>query len=193
MSPAAPPTKSSAFATLHTPRLSLRPVDSGDAEAVWCLFADPAVCAWYDHPPFTDPSQGRDRVVRWLALAAEGRQYRWALCLDGRLVGTAGLYGLYWHQRRASLGFDLLPAHWGQGLMAEALGALMPLWASEYGIHRLQALVLDGNVASRRLLAKLGFVCEGLLEDYEHWPGRGWVDLWMHSRILGGEACRGQP
>jgi [ribosomal protein S5]-alanine N-acetyltransferase len=42
------------------------------------------------------------------------------------------------------------------------------------GLHRIEAGVLPGNDASVRVLAKLGFVEEGLLRDYLFLRGRFW-------------------
>ena len=61
------------------------------------------------------------------------------------------------------LAFELLRAVHGCGYATEA-GRAVVAWASESGIPRLWAEVWDWNVASRRVLAKLGFRETGRVE-----------------------------
>lgn len=55
------------------------------------------------------------------------------------------------------MAFELLRRVWGQGYGTEASWAVVR-WAQASGYRRLWATVWDWNVASRRVLAKLGFV-----------------------------------
>ena len=61
------------------------------------------------------------------------------------------------------LAFELLRRVWGQGYATEASWAVLE-WARSSGIERLWATVWDWNVASRRVLAKLGFTETGRTE-----------------------------
>lgn len=55
------------------------------------------------------------------------------------------------------LAFELLRRVWGQGYATEAGWAVLD-WARSSGYKRLGATVWDWNAASRRVLAKVGFV-----------------------------------
>ncbi|MDQ7993254.1 MAG: GNAT family N-acetyltransferase [Propionicimonas sp.] len=77
---------------------------------------------------------------------------------DGDVIGYCGLL----NTRRGSegepeLAFELLRRVWGQGYATEAASAVLD-WARWSGHERLWATVWDWNVASRRVLAKLGFL-----------------------------------
>ena len=61
------------------------------------------------------------------------------------------------------LAYELLRAAHGWGYATEA-GRAVIAWASEAGYRRLWAGVWDWNVASRRVLGKLGFREEGRVE-----------------------------
>ena len=152
---------------LQTERLIIRPIMISDVAAVFKLYNQEAVCRLYDIVHFKEKTQAVSQVVRWLQLAKDRKQLRYALVLNQELIGTCGLYSLYWHQNRANLGFDLSEEYWRQGYMTEALSAFLPYCADTHKIHRLQALALQENEPSKRLLSKLGFANEGLLKDYE--------------------------
>ncbi len=58
------------------------------------------------------------------------------------------------------MGCMLARRHWGQGLMGEALTAVME-YARELGIHTLLADIEPENLPSQRLFGRLGFVWQG--------------------------------
>ena len=63
------------------------------------------------------------------------------------------------------LAYELLQAAHGRGYATEAAQAVVR-WASEAGYRRLWAGVWDWNVASRRVLEKLGFREAGQVEPH---------------------------
>jgi ribosomal-protein-alanine N-acetyltransferase len=67
--------------------------------------------------------------------------------------------------------------------MTEALTKLTQFAFRTVGLNRLQANVMPENIASVGLLQKLGFKNEGVLQEYETWPGKGYVDLIMFSML----------
>jgi [ribosomal protein S5]-alanine N-acetyltransferase len=78
---------------------------------------------------------------------------------SGAAIGDAGLLVLPecgW----IDLGFRLSKPHWGQGLATEAASAWVRTAFDKYHIHRLGAFVHPENVASIRVLEKLGFQAE---------------------------------
>jgi ribosomal-protein-alanine N-acetyltransferase len=70
-------------------------------------------------------------------------------------IGTCGLYdreGL----EGVDIGFALLPDYEGQGYAFEAAHRLQELAFSEFGLSSIQAITTEDNLASQRLLEKLG-------------------------------------
>jgi RimJ/RimL family protein N-acetyltransferase len=55
------------------------------------------------------------------------------------------------------IGYDLAKAHWGKGLMSEALHALVDYGFACLGLERILADTLSHNSRSIRLLERLGF------------------------------------
>ncbi len=63
----------------------------------------------------------------------------------------------------AEFGYWLGHAHWGRGLMTRVVAAFVPWVMDALALERLQATVVDFNQGSARVLAKNGFVEEGVL------------------------------
>lgn len=73
------------------------------------------------------------------------------------VVGYCGLVDGRGPEGEPELAFELLRRVWGQGYATEAALAVLD-WARSSGYERLWATVWDWNTASRRVLAKVGFV-----------------------------------
>ena len=82
----------------------------------------------------------------------------------------------------AELGYWLGHAHWGRGLMTRVVAAFAPWAMDALALQRLQATVLDFNLASARVLQKNGFVEEGVLRRAVRKGGRV-HDLRMFARV----------
>jgi ribosomal-protein-alanine N-acetyltransferase len=72
-------------------------------------------------------------------------------------IGYCGLNPSDEAEFDAELAFELLRDVHGRGYATEAARAVVE-WAASAGIRRLEATVWDWNLASRRVLQKLGFV-----------------------------------
>jgi [ribosomal protein S5]-alanine N-acetyltransferase len=67
--------------------------------------------------------------------------------------------------RSASMGYCLGEAAWGHGYATEAAHALLQWAFDTLDLNRVQAETDTRNVASARVLEKLGFVREGTLRE----------------------------
>lgn len=153
--------------TLQTARLRLRPFAPADAEAIYQLQSNPRVLRYWDSPPWTD----RSRADRFLAtckqMEEEGTGTR--LALEGApardFLGWCCLVGWNPDFRSASLGYCLQERAWGQGFAVEASAALLDWGFAALDLNRVQAETDTRNLASARVLEKLGFQREGTLRE----------------------------
>ena len=81
----------------------------------------------------------------------------------GRMSLGGILRGVF---QNAYLGYWIDAEHQGHGLMTEAVQAGVDFAFREGGLHRVQAAVMPRNVASVRVLEKVGFRREGYAERY---------------------------
>lgn len=159
----------SAFPHLRTRRLLLREVTFRDTDALYEMRSDPEVSRHNIGQPYTERSQARQIIEGLRRGYRERREVRWAVTLiggDNRLIGMCGFN--YWNQRdrRASLGYELNRSWWRQGIMREAVEALIEFAFERLEVNRLEAEAGSENTASIRLLEALHFQREGIQRQY---------------------------
>jgi RimJ/RimL family protein N-acetyltransferase len=173
---------------IQTSRLSLRPPDRDDAEAIFARFASDEIVTrftgWPRHFSIRDTEAflefSRSEWEQWRAgpLLIESRA-------TGELLGTSGLACETAY--RASTGYVLARDAWGHGYASEALHAVAAL-AEELHIIRLYALCHVSHVRSIRVLERVGFRPEGVLRSHLLFPNLGAAgpqDVFCYSRIRG--------
>lgn len=159
--------------TLSTPRSALRHLRAEDAPAVLEIFSDPEVMRYWDSSPLRDLSDARSYVDEIHEKFRSRKLFQWGLArrTDDRVVGTCTLFHLDPGHRRAEVGFALARAAWGQGIMSEALTALIGFSFTTLALHRLEADVDPRNDPSLRALERQGFQREGYLRERYHLNG----------------------
>ena len=138
-------------------RLSFREWSSADTSLAVALWGDAKVTALIGGPFSTELAC--QRLQRELETrASSGVQY-WPMFLTATdmFVGCCGLRPYRPEERVLELGFHLLPAHWGQGLAFEAAQTVIRHAFDTLGVRGLFAGHHPNNVASERLLLRLGF------------------------------------
>ena len=163
---------SGTFPELETPNLRLRELNSGDADAIFRLFSDDEVTRYYDFESFTSIGQASDLITRQASRFARGEALRWGITQRSNdlVIGTVGLV-VEESNASGGLGYDLARPYWRLGIMSEALTIVNRFGFKTVNLNRLQALVMPGNIASQKLLAKLGFTEEGLLRQHTFFKG----------------------
>jgi ribosomal-protein-alanine N-acetyltransferase len=173
----------SAFPILTTSRLTLRELAPTDVDAIFTYLSDPEVARFLSTGPHHQIEQTRQLISFLASLFPNQAGLRWAITLNGhhQVIGTCGFHA--WYPRyRAEVGYELARRYWGQGIMQEAVQAILSFGFGELGLHRVEAIVLVGNTTSARFLQKLGFQHEGVMQEYELVNGE-FKDVWRFALI----------
>jgi [ribosomal protein S5]-alanine N-acetyltransferase len=160
---------------IDTERLLLRTSDPLFAATL----ADYHVRNREHHAPWSPPTpealfsvEGqRERLTTATKADAEGSQISWLLFPrddQQRVIGHARFSQISRGPFcNAMLGYTIDAAHEGRGLMREALqAALADAFSPRVALHRVQANARPENTRSLQLLARLGFVREGVAKEY---------------------------
>ena len=153
--------------TLRTGRLRLRPFGGGDADDLFALHSSPYVLRYWDAPPWSDAAQAERFITACRQMAEDGTGVRLAVdrVCDGAFIGWCSLNRWTPAYRSASLGYCYDDAAWGHGYATEAAHELLRWAFDTLSLNRIQAEVDTRNVASARVLEKLGFIREGTLRE----------------------------
>jgi ribosomal-protein-alanine N-acetyltransferase len=193
------------FPVLETERLILREIRPDDVEDVFRIYSDPQVIRYWGSAPLIAIDEARLKIQS-TAEAFQAREgIRWAFTRKGedRLIGSGGHWRLLKQHQRSEIGYELAPEHWGQGLVAEAFGAILRFGFERMGLHSVEAHIDPANVASRRVLEKLGFVQEGYFRENYFFDGvftdtavfsllkRDWVTKFNHEEHEEKQSAKG--
>jgi [ribosomal protein S5]-alanine N-acetyltransferase len=159
--------------TLLGTRVRLRWLEPADIGALYDVFSDPEVMRYWSDPPLTCEDDARALLANIERAFMDRSMFQWGVAriADDRVLGTCTLLHVNVTNRRAELGYALGRAHWGQGLMSEALTALLDFAFDGLMLHRLEADTDPRNLPSLRLLERLGFQHEGRLRERWHVGG----------------------
>jgi RimJ/RimL family protein N-acetyltransferase len=150
----------------ETSRLILRPWSEDDAENLYKYACDPDVGPPAGWPPHTSVENSRE-IIRSVLSAPE----TYAVCLkeDEKAIGSVGLHrnDIAEDDDEYELGYWIGKPFWGQGLIPEASREILRYAFEELGMARIWCGHYDGNVKSRRVQEKLGFVYHHTTEGIE--------------------------
>lgn len=168
---------------LTTPRLLLRPYAAGDLAFLHSMFGREDVCRYLPWPAM-DLEQARAKVEQRMGQTTIGPEGG-ALVLaaveaaTGRTVGELMLALRSPQDLQGVIGWSIHPDFHGRGFATEGAREMLRIGFEELGLHRIAAECDPRNVASIRVMEKLGMRREADLVDAELLKGE-----WVGSTIF---------
>lgn len=153
---------------IETARLLLRPLTLDDAADVFEYARDDEVTrfmTWNTHQSIADSIAYLNSV---LARYESNSPTPWGVILraTNRVIGGSGFVTIDEKDLRAEIGYVFARAYWGQGYATEAATAITQFAFGDLGFNRVEALCQVANVASARVMEKVGMSFEGILRQY---------------------------
>lgn len=173
----------SVFPVLKSKRLLLRQLQDSDTENVFMGLSNPEVIKYYGVS--YDCIEATKEQMTWFAnLESNGSGIWWAVRsrFDGTFLGAAGLNNLSEQNKKAEIGFWLLPDNWQQGVISETIPLILNYSFDRLGLHRIEAFVESENNNCKRVLDKLQFTHEGTMKDCEIKNG-AYISLDIYSKL----------
>ena len=167
-------------ATLVDGRTGLRPLRLRDAKEWRSVRMRNA--EWLRPWEATSPDPAADAPPTYSAMvrrlrgeAREGRTLPFVVTYDEELVGQLTVGGVTWGSlRSAYIGYWIDRRFAGRGITPTAV-AMATDHCFATGLHRIEINIRPENLASRRVVEKLGFRSEGMRPSYLHIDG-DWRD-----------------
>jgi len=163
------------FPQLETDRLILREMTLDDVEFYFRHFNNDKIVKGCCFPgPKSLEAAKEELELYCIKLFQENRGIRWGIVRKGanELTGTCGFYNWSKPASRAEIGYDLEPKDWREGVMTEALRAVLKYGFEVMGLNRIQAIIDSENTRSVKLVRRLGFKKEGVLRQRSYFNGQ---------------------
>ena len=175
----------SPFPELKTERLQLKQITIEHANDLFEMRSDKEVMKYIDRPL----AKSTEDVMALIKIISEVLQKNdgitWGILTKdqpSKLIGTVGFWQMQKEHYRAEIGYMLHPAWQGKGIMREAIDEVLRYGFSDMQLHSVEANVNPGNIASKKLLEKLGFVQEAYFKENYYANGR-FVDSAIYSLL----------
>jgi RimJ/RimL family protein N-acetyltransferase len=171
------------IATLYAPhypilteRLRLRPFVRGDVDAVYSYRNRADVAQYLFDQPMSHEECAeavRSRSVQ-TSFAVEGDKILLAVERpdEGRVIGEVSLIWRSTTDQQAEIGYILHPDAQGQGFATEAARAVLAFGFDVVGVHRIFARCAAANLASARVMTRLGMRLEAHFREHTLVKGR---------------------
>lgn len=143
---------------LRTERLILRPAELADAGPIAAGLGDFEVTRWLARVPYPYSIEEAVRFLAWEQSQRDGGEDR-VFVMDR--CGFVGLVSLRGRGPDPVLGYWLSRAHWGQGLMSEAVAAVVDIAFADPELAEIRSGVFVGNERSLAIQKRLGFEITG--------------------------------
>ncbi|MFN4020533.1 MAG: GNAT family N-acetyltransferase [Erythrobacter sp.] len=159
-------------------RLFLRPAFPEDCSAILAAIGDEGILRNLARAPWP---YSLDDARAFAALPQDRRLPHFLVTIPG--IGVIGAAGIGDHEGQAELGYWIAREHWGHGYATEAAQAVLRI-ARTLGHRRVVAGHFTDNLASGRVLRKLGFVPTGRPGNRFSLARGGMVDSVEYARDL---------
>ena len=168
---------------IETPRLLLREIQAEDEDDVHEYASDPCVSRFDEWGPNTR-EKTHEVIARWLKIHEEWPRDETNLAVELRSekkrIGSVTLYVQDRKNASAYIGYVFNRRYWNQGYATEAARALIDAAFKSLSLHRVWATCDTRNVASWRVMEKLGMRREGhFLKDV--FQKGEWRDSYLYA------------
>jgi [ribosomal protein S5]-alanine N-acetyltransferase len=144
----------------------LRPVRLDDWPAVHSWAQLEQACRFQAWGPNT-PSQTEAFVAEAVRAWSSSPQHRFAYAalVDGAVLGLGELNVRNAAHRQGEIAYAVHPDRWGEGIATRVARELIELGFERLGLHRIFATCDPRNLASARVLERVGLSYEGRLRE----------------------------
>lgn len=153
------------FQTQTTARLKLQRISLSHCYDLFELYSNEEIIQFTDNEPHLRVAQTRRMIRNFEKGFQRGEQIFLGISLlnSEKIIGVIGLSHLNARHQFGVIHFLLAKPFWNQGLMTEAVGAMLRYAFFELKLQRLEGQVYTGNVVGCRVMEKSHFQREGLL------------------------------
>ena len=153
-----------------------------DAQDLYEYSSDPEVARHVLWTAHTSIHQTRNYIRYLLRQYKTGAPSSYVIALrdTGKVIGTIGYMWIKPEDRSGEVGYSLHRGYWNQGLMTEALEAILAFGFLKLNLNRIEAQHETANPASGRVMQHVHMQHEGTLRQRVYNKGR-YVDVELYA------------
>lgn len=147
------------FPIITTERLILRKVLPADVERVFYFRSDKEINKFIKRAPQTRES-AIAHIEKLTAELIANKSISWGITTkeSNTLIGSICLWNFSEDKKTAEVGYDLDPKFQRQGIMSEAMKAVLDFGFNQRGFKTIEAYTNYRNIPSKKLLKSHGFI-----------------------------------
>lgn len=171
--------------TIETNRLILRRFAMEDAQAMYDNWAsDPEVTKYLTWPTHSSVEASRWVLSQWCPEYEKPDYYQWAIVLKdlGQPIGSIAVVHQDDRIAMAHVGYALGRKWWHQGIVSEAMKAVMDFLFDEVGVLRIESRHDPRNPHSGGVMKKCGMKYEGTHRQAD-WNNQGICDACYYALL----------
>lgn len=171
--------------TIETPRLILRKFTLNDVDTSFKNWtSDDKVTEFLRWQTHKDIKVTKSVIKKWIKDYKKPDFYQWAIVLKeiNQPIGTISGFGLCEKTNKVHIGYCIGAQWWHQGVMSEALAAVMKFFFEQVKVNRIESMHDPNNPNSGNVMKKCGMLYEGTLRQADY-SNKGIVDACVYGLL----------
>ncbi len=170
---------------IETPRLILRKFTLNDVDTSFKNWtSDDKVTEFLRWQTHKDIKVTKSVIKKWIKDYKKPNFYQWAIVLKeiNQPIGTISDFGLCEKTNKVHIGYCIGAQWWHQGVMSEALAAVMKFFFEQVKVNRIESMHDPNNPNSGKVMKKCGMLYEGTLRQADY-SNKGIVDACVYGLL----------
>ncbi len=175
----------SIFPILETDRLILKEITDDHAPALYEMRTNPNIMRYIDRPIPNSIEEIKELIQKMVTMKILGEGISWGIFKKENpdvKIGNIGFYRIMAAHYRAEIGYMLNTSEHQKGIMYEAIQKVIEFGFKKMNLHSIEANINPGNLASKKLLEKAGFVREAYFKENYYFNGQ-FIDSEIYSLL----------
>lgn len=167
-------------------RVIMREIEEKDWVDVHKYASQQLVCRYQPWGPNSE-EESKDFVKKIIADAKKNPRSRFVFAIilkgNGNMIGSAEFIIQDYSNKIGEIGYIINPDYWGMGYATEAAKLIIEFSFTNFNLHRIYATCDPRNVASSKVLEKIGMTKEGRMRE-DLLIKDGWRDSLLYSILV---------
>ena len=160
---------------IKTERLLLRKIQPEDIEMIHTWMNDPEIVKYEDWKPHESADYTRGFISYLTGDYESEATYCWGIQLDEEIMGFAMVVDV--NEWSGTIAYYLKKDCWSKGYATETVNSIMNYMFLEVGLDRIVAKHSIKNIASGKVLQKVGMRYRGHVKEFEYYTNKSeWHD-----------------